>query len=70
MQLLISVIVNKSQLQSKQKQKQKQKNIKKTKSLSLDNVCWITPKGELSTIFSLDQFHYEYVKSKYDDQAK
>ena len=24
----------------------------------------------MSTIFSLDQFHYEYVKSKYDDQAK
>ena len=22
------------------------------------------------TIFSLDQFHYEYVKSKYGDQAK
>ena len=31
---------------------------------------WITPKGELITSFSLDQFHYEYVKSKYGDQVK
>ena len=28
------------------------------------------PNKDLITIFSLDQFHYEYVNSKYGDQAK